>query len=78
LGAPFSKKTTLQKRMETRRTFIKSTGIILGSATLSNTGMISSNFHKDNQKTVAKRFKSGSREIIYSHSHLKHGDKEKT
>lgn len=68
----------MQKPLETRRTFIKSTGLILSVAALASTGMMSSVMYETSQKSGAQRSKPGPRMIIDSHCHLKHGDKEKT
>jgi predicted TIM-barrel fold metal-dependent hydrolase len=68
----------MQKSMETRRTFIKSTGLILGVTSIANAGMISSVIYEPDQKLNAQRSVPGLRKIIDSHCHLKHGDKEKT
>jgi predicted TIM-barrel fold metal-dependent hydrolase len=64
--------------MKTRRNFIKSTGLILGVATMTSPGMISSVIYEDKHNQIAKVLKPGPRKIIDSHCHLKHGDKEKT
>jgi predicted TIM-barrel fold metal-dependent hydrolase len=68
----------IQKCIETRREFIKSTGLMLGAAAVVNTGMVSSIVSEAKPETVPKKINSGSRMIIDSHCHLKHGDKERT
>lgn len=70
-------RTKMQKPLETRRTFIKSTGLILGAAALGSTGMMSSAMYEAGQKPISQRSKQGPRKIIDSHCHLKHGDREK-
>ena len=68
----------MRKPMETRRKFIKSTGMILGAAVFGSTGMMSSAMDESGRKSVSERSEQRSRKIIDSHCHLKHGDKEKT
>ena len=68
----------IRKSMTTRRGFIRSTGLILGVASFTNSGMVSSIIDESDQKPDAQRYVSNHRKIIDSHCHLKHGDKEKT
>lgn len=68
----------MQKKQETRRTFIKSTGLILGGATLASTGIISSAMSEPGGKSVSRMSELAPRKIIDSHCHLKHGGREGT
>ena len=64
--------------MKTRRAFVKSTGLMMGAAAFTSTGMISSVLSAADQKLTTQRLAPGARLVIDSHCHLKHGGKEKT
>ena len=64
--------------METRRKFLKRTGLFISAATIANNGMIPSAMSEYKQTQTVKKPKPDLHKIIDSHCHLKHGDREKT
>jgi predicted TIM-barrel fold metal-dependent hydrolase len=71
-------KIKIPRKRVTRRLFLKSTGLILGTSVIAGTGMISAAIYDARGNTVSQKSKQKSGKIIDSHCHLKHGDKEKT